>query len=187
MFFKECPFLIPSSFPAFLQDIFILDKEYHLDVGRPIITVPMTTLPARWWTNHHVSSSSTRKLDTGHWPMLAVVWAMSPAPKMKEASAASHDLYSVRCAYQFREIHSHPQDQVTESVHLFTVERRVSIIYSHTVVYSQIFSVLIHRNCCGRVGSWYNDCKLSTFFLLSQLWSSFLVRIRRLDTTNRLS
>ena len=101
-----------------------------------------------------ISSSSTRKLDTGHWPMLAVVWAMSPAPKMKESSAASHDLYSVRCAYQFREIHSHPQDQVTESVHLFTVERRVSIIYSHTVVYSQIFSVLIHRNCCGKVGSW---------------------------------
>ena len=134
MFF--IPFLIPLPLPAILQDILILDKEYLLDVGRPIITVPMTTLPARWWTNHHVSSSSTRKLDTGHWPMLAVVWAMSPAPKMKEASAASHDLYSVRCAYQFREIHSHPQDQVTESVHCSPVERRVSIIYSHTVVYS---------------------------------------------------
>ena len=148
------PFLISllTTLTCFSARYF--DISQSLDVGRPIITVPMTTLPARWWTNHHVSSSSTRKLNTGHWPMLAVVWSMSPAPKMKEASAASHDLYSVRCAYQFREI-PRTKSQKVFTVHLFPVERLVSIIYSHshTVVYSQIFSVLIQRNYCGKVGS----------------------------------
>ena len=77
MFFKECPLLNSLPLPAILQDILIVDKRCrqtnHYSAH--------DNFTARWWTNHHVSSSSTRKLDTGHWPMLAVVWAMSPAPK----------------------------------------------------------------------------------------------------------
>ena len=153
----------------------------------------MTTLPARWWTNHHVSSSSTRKLDTGHWPMLAVVWAMSPAPKMKEASAASHDLYSVRCAYQFREIHSHPQDQVTESVHCSPVPSLWSAVCplsTHTQLCIPIYlafwftEIAVAKLVAG--SCWCNECNLSTFFLSSQRQSSFLVRMRDyIETTNR--